>query len=127
DLCTRRSLKMSGADGGAMALSPEGRLVAAMTYHDASLYDVRTGRRLKILQLAESTSNGTYPMAPIAFSPDSKQLIVQSSDSDQLEVWDVRRARRLRVLPKISGAVFWVEPRVLLVCSRDGVQRVPLT
>ena len=126
DLSTRRSRDLSGGSAGRMTFSPNGRLIAAATYLDASLYDGRSGRRLKVLQRADSASSRDYTSFPLAFSPDSRFLLARSSDTNRLEIWSARSGSRIRVLPAISGTVFWIEPRALLVCSRDSVRRVAL-
>lgn len=127
DLRTRRSRKLSRHDGGPSLFSPDGRLVVGMTYNDTSLYDARTGRRQKVLQLADRISEqAQYPFTPVAFSPDGRFLAGRNNDNQHLEIYSVRTGRRIHTVAGASGAVFWPQPRVLLICSRDTVRRLPL-
>lgn len=91
----------------ALALSPDGRLLAASAKWTIYLWDARTGKELGRLPGHE----GIIPA--LAFTPDSKSLISGSTDTTAL-VWDVTRfderpAKRAIPLSPEKVAHLWTD------------------
>jgi WD40 repeat protein len=91
----------------AMALSPDGRWLAAGGYLHSSdlylasairLYDFATGKLVALLQGHEQT------VRSLAFSPDSRKLVSGANDFTAI-VWDVSGRRALRRLSGHEGPV----------------------
>jgi WD40 repeat protein len=92
----------------AMALSPDGRWLAAggfmgnTEYQDAiRLYDFPTGKLVALL------SGHTNVVFSLAFSPDSRYLVSGSGDSNAI-LWDVKRKRRLHTLAGHTDHIYAV-------------------
>jgi WD40 repeat protein len=81
-----REFKMRGGNsltGNAIALSPDGRLLAGGEEHDIILWDVVTGDRLGVIH-----ELGTG-LSAYSFSPDGRLLASASSYKRAVKVWDV--------------------------------------
>jgi WD40 repeat protein len=77
----------------ALALSPDGRLVAAgMTNGTIALWDLRTQRRLRAMSGASGRVRG------LAFAPSGKALASISAGDDTARLWDPATGQAGRVL-----------------------------
>jgi hypothetical protein len=83
----------------ALALSPDGQLVAVATVVGVHLYDARTLQEVRLLPTL-------IPAESVAFSPDSQRIAAgfcqewfeTSCHSGQISFWDVATGRQLSVL-----------------------------
>jgi hypothetical protein len=97
-------------EGAQMAyFSPDGRLIAADGAGNAVLFDAFTGKRLRQLKGNEQS------ISCLAFSDDSKRLVVGYSDNE-LGVWDAETGDRIQRFDNLSA---WVQSVDL---SSDGSQ-----
>ena len=94
----------------AMALSPDGRWLAAAgymkngggsQYGDIRLYDFERGELVGLLR------GHTNPVSSLAFSPDSRRLASGSAD-DTAIVWDVAQRHLLHRLKGHSNAIYGI-------------------
>ncbi|OAD20286.1 WD repeat-containing protein [Candidatus Thiomargarita nelsonii] len=113
---TERTLRGQIGEGSegkiyAMALSPDGRWLAAggwlpsdRTKYDAiQLYDFHTGKIVALL------SGHTNVVSALAFSPDSRYLVSGSGDFKAKAIlWDIKRKRRLHTLAGHTEAIYAV-------------------
>jgi WD40 repeat protein/uncharacterized caspase-like protein len=127
DLATGKTLRMfrgeaaPGPDGRvfAMALSPDGKLLAAAGWmkvagevgHHIRLYDFATGEIVGILQGHTDVVDG------VAFSPDGRQLISGSADTTAI-IWDIASRKIRHRLQGHHGSIFAVR------FTRDGARAV---
>lgn len=112
DLSTGKRLRMFKHDGigflYAMAFSPDGRWLLTGGYKgDASLWDVESGERLRVVVGHDKT------LRAIAFSPDGRKFATGSDDRNAI-VWDVRTGQRMRTFQGHSHGVR------LVLFSPDG-------
>src|SRR5262245_14903099 len=88
----RRTIK--GPKGGfnCLALSPDGKTLAAAGYEGAALYDVGSGNRLRPLKVKA--------VAVLAFSPDGKRILTGGQDHERsVRLFDVAGGKeQLRLL-----------------------------
>jgi WD40 repeat protein len=82
----------------AVAVSPDGALVATVVGRDITLYNVRTGRQQ---QLASQYTDNT---GPLCFSPDGSLLASGSIDST-IRLWDVQRGNCVRTLRGMNTVI----------------------
>jgi WD40 repeat protein len=102
-----------GVEGGgegrirvtAMALSPDGTVVAAGGHEDISLWDPATGKRLRRL-------GPTALVHALAFSPDGKWLA--AAERGRARLWDLAKGEELRIG---QGHRQWLNA---VAFSRDG-------
>jgi WD40 repeat protein len=80
----------------ALALSPDGKVVAAGGHEDISLWDPATGKRLRRL-------GPTGLVRALAFSPDGKYLA--AADRRKARLWDLSKGEALRIG---RGHVHWL-------------------
>ena len=92
--------------------SPDGSRIAT-TGWDATvrIFDVATGRQLRVLRGHKPGGFGTYP---VAWSPDGTRLL--STAPDGTRIWDARTGRQLLALPRSGG------PGLSAAWSPDGTQ-----
>jgi WD40 repeat protein len=79
----------SGGDAGSVAMSPDGRIIAAgLGGNIVCIWDVDTGRLLERLEGCTGWDN--Y----IAFTPDGKGFVSGSDDHSTLKYWDISNVLR---------------------------------
>ena len=87
-------------DPHSLAFSPDGNLLAAAA-HDgiAFVFDARTGRRLRTIDMVAEVEPGRLRRAvyAVCFSPDGKQLALAGANG-QIHSHDVQTGRRVEVL-----------------------------
>jgi WD40 repeat protein len=84
----------TGAEGGAFAISPDGRTLAVNHSRTTSLWDTATGERIGELDVADEAD------APPAFTDDNRTLAVAGSTGD-VELWDLPTRSRVANLPSV--------------------------
>ncbi len=77
---------------GQTRISPDGRLVAATAYKGTTVWELHSGKRLHYL---ESDSINVIDARDIAFSPDSRRLVVPRTISYGFYVWDVETGSKV--------------------------------
>jgi WD40 repeat protein len=93
-----RDLKFSpraGVGGAEMAVSADGRLLAACGRDCLTLWDLRTGKEL------HPTDGHTGEVGGLAFAPRGDRLLSTGSSSDAL-LWDLAAGRELRSLEPVG-------------------------
>jgi len=90
-----RSLSGHSTAVDSLAFSADGRILASSSLVEAMLWDVGSGRRLRVLD------NG---FSPVAFSPDGRNLATGRM-SGQISLWDVLSGRELRILAGHSESI----------------------
>jgi WD40 repeat protein len=110
-------LERVGGLVGALAMSPDGKFLAA-SHHDQAivLWDVMKGEKLwaAIHPARDRGPMGSVSFAcPIAFSPDGK-LLVSGGDDHTVRLWEVATGKEVRTLTGHEGTVLAV------VFSTDG-------
>jgi WD40 repeat protein/tRNA A-37 threonylcarbamoyl transferase component Bud32 len=82
----------------AAAFSPDGKLLAAVTQNETTLWDTATWRRAgRPLQAAQGRGEG------VDFSPDGRTLAVAGGDG-RVELWDVASRQKRRALTDPAAA-----------------------
>jgi WD40 repeat protein len=74
--------RLEGGSGEGVALSPDGRLVAATEDEGALVWEAATGRLLRRFKAGDSSTR------PLAFTPDGRRLLAGCSDGG-VRLWDV--------------------------------------
>jgi WD40 repeat protein len=83
--------------------SPDGSLLAvADGWGTATLWDARTGRRLRTLEASKDTGGG-WPCVCAAFSPDGR-LLATSGSGAPVKLWDPQTGELVADLPGGEGA-----------------------
>ena len=80
----------------ALAVSPDGALLASGHWNGVALWDLSTGQRIGAL-----TGSGRY-MLGLSFSRDGK-LLAAGTDAGGIEIWDVARRVRLAAIQLEAG------------------------
>jgi WD40 repeat protein len=111
DASTGREVRSLPAQiGNSVAFSPDGRLVAAACVKSVFVWEVATGKPVRIFTDAKDE------VLRLAFSPDSRHLAASGSES-LLRVWDLATGQA-RTIPSKGGKVRG------LAFSRDGSRLV---
>ncbi len=101
----------------AIAISPDGRLLASSWYIEVRLTDIETGKLARIGEVSSSTPNS------LAFSPDGKFLMAGTS-SGKVEVLDTRTLVVEKVLPVTQWGIYALaaspDSTRLACCAADG-------
>jgi outer membrane protein assembly factor BamB len=107
-----RALRVERGTAGAVAFSPEGKLLAGgETSGHVYLWDTATGQELHRLEREERYARGAYG---IAFSPDGKWV---AAGGGKVGVWDVASGQKLRRVDTAAFAfhvAFSADSRTLL-------------
>jgi WD40 repeat protein len=121
----RKEIRGPGAPVRGLAVSPDGRRLAASAWeglsldapHHLSVYDVRTGERLF-----------AAPGGVLAYSPDGRWLAVRAADNKTVLLLDARThetaARFIGHEKYVFSAVFSPDSRRLASCSQDSTVRL---
>ena len=97
------------AGAGRVAVSPDGRFVAATQGPEVSIIDARTKEIVASLKISPNERGHGFPL----FSPDSNTLHVMNELSDDMVTFDMRTMRQVGTRTPIGGAVFGGGIRVL--------------
>ncbi|MGQ0763051.1 MAG: caspase family protein [Acidobacteriota bacterium] len=104
----------------ALAVSPDGRLLASQSFGDkVKLWDVNNGREVMVL---EEGANA------LAFSPDGRLLATARKLSAEAKLWDVKSGRMTLTLSghtdEVRDVAFSPDGRLLMSGSMDGSVRL---
>jgi WD40 repeat protein/serine/threonine protein kinase len=91
-----------------IALSPDGRLLAAGQNNGIALYDPATGKEVAPFKPTPA------PVPAVAFSPDSRHLVSAGASDPAIKVWDQAGAKRLLEIRHYSN------PNASVAFSPDG-------
>jgi RNA polymerase sigma factor (sigma-70 family) len=114
-------IKTGAAGGNAVAMSPDGKMVASAGDKSAAIWDTRADRPTLALvgQKGEVTT--------VHFSPDGKVLLTTSSDAS-VQLWDVATGKELRRLvggkEGVGAAAFSPDGRLIAVGDDGGRVRL---
>jgi len=102
DGCVRRQFPLGPAAFlTAIAISPNGDLLASGSFHDLFIWNVRSGKLVRILH--NLTLDGLW--TALAFL--SRQRILAGSKGYPLEIWDLSANKRLLILPNSATGKFF--------------------
>lgn len=105
DANTDKAIKViaTGVKGaGRIAVSRDGRLVAATQGKDTSVIDARTKEILTTLKHSPDETGHGFPV----FSPDSHTLHVMNEFSNDMVAFDMRTMKEIGARVQVGGAAF---------------------
>ena len=109
DLAARKlkwTLRAAGAKADSVALSPDGKYLAAGSGPTVQVWDTATGK------LAKTLEGGDEPAAAVTFGASGKTLIV--GGGNRIVLWDWRQGKPVRTLVSRTGKI------TALAVSADG-------
>jgi len=121
DVSTARELRQisQGAVVQRVKFSPDGHLVAGMSFQQLKIWDVSTGSQVRVFSYFDSSP--VYP-GGIAFTPDGKEVV--AIDGSRAFMWDVGRgdSRHVEAFP-YTITCFSAVPNstVIALCQKDTV------
>ncbi|MEH2065771.1 MAG: protein kinase [Nostoc sp.] len=113
---------MSVRDSGdPIALSPDGQILASGSFRWIQLWEVRTGRAIKILR------DHDYPVTSIAFSPDGL-LLAGGGQDNIIRLWHIGTLKEIRIIyghsHTVNSVSFSPDGKLLVSISSDGTIRL---
>lgn len=104
----------------ALAVSPDGRLLASQSFGDkVKLWDVNSGREALVLEEGADA---------LAFSPDGRLLATARKLSAEVKLWDVKTGRKTLTLSghndEVRDVAFSSDGRLLMSGGMDGSIRL---
>jgi hypothetical protein len=117
-----RTLENGDADINCLALSPDGKLLAAGASNKTiRIWDFSSGAQLQVL-------NGhADEVLKVAFSPDG-QLLASGSSDRNAKIWDLKSGHELRTLTgssgNVNGVAFTNDGLWLITANEDGSMMV---
>ena len=101
----------------AIAISPDGRLLASGAWDSLSLWDTATGQQVRILGDRFASAHR------LAFSPDGSILVSTGTGEEPIQLWNVESGRQLRNwqghTDTINSLAFSPDGRLLVTASSD--------
>lgn len=117
----RSKFKWPAADGAALSLSPDGKLLACASPEAVRIWDVPSAREQAVVQRPAGQ------VESIAFSPDGRCVLSGSTDGS-LRLWDARTGMEVRTLTghedKIGVVAFSPDGRMIVSGSHDETLRL---
>jgi WD40 repeat protein len=122
-----RTFRVSSDVLQSVAFSPDGRTLASGSPDSIKLWDVSSGKVLRVMPLGAKK----WQIMQLAFSHDGNTLISGSTsglDSPDIDFWDVSSGKKLRTLSGAIDADFGLSPdgHTLAAGARpDGASKAP--
>ena len=105
----------------AIALSPDGHLLASTGTTDVEIWDTSSWNKVKLLE------GHSFALASLAFSSDSRLLAAGSTDKT-ISIWDVRTGEEINRVTGHTNVVtcvkFSSDGRRIISSSQDGTVRI---
>jgi len=123
DMRTGQGQSLQNGDAGNNPVfSNDSRYVTGQSEFETSVYHTAPARLARLMEEVDREQGdfGTT-FVPYAFSPDGRLLAGGNMTTDHIEIWDVRRGKKLRTLPQTKPVVAWREARTLLVHDKQGL------
>ena len=117
------------AEGFAVDLSPDGKLVVAAYLEGISLWAVQSGERIRRLQIGRDPKKhfSLEMVRTVRFSPDGKHVL-SASDDRTARLWEVSSGKELLRLDghrsSVSCAIFSPDGKRLVTAGSDMTERL---